>query len=88
MDRPHVISYIPTVASDNVLTLGADEVRHEIQYYDRFGNPTVKVQHGFSAYGDDLFTLQEYDGIGRESNLWLPVTKMAVLMVRMSIQLR
>ena len=75
MDRPHVISYIPTVASDNVLTLGADEVRHEIQYYDLFGNPTVKVQHGFSPYGDDLFTLQEYDGIGRESNLWLPVTK-------------
>ena len=58
MDRPHVVSYIPTVASDNVLTLGADEVRHEIQYYDRFGNPTVKVQHGFSPYGDDLFTLQ------------------------------
>ena len=34
-----------------------------------------KAQHDFSPYGSDFFTLQEYDGIGRESNLWLPVTK-------------
>lgn len=73
--QPHVISFFPTVASDNILSLGVDSVRHEIQYYDYFGNPTVKVQHGFSPYGDDLFTLQEYDGLNRASNHWLPVSK-------------
>ena len=75
MGQPHVISFIPTVATDNILSLKGNEVRHEIQYYDYYGNPTVKVQHGFSPYGKDISTLQEYDGLGRESNLWLPVAK-------------
>lgn len=75
MEQPHVISYIPTIATDDVLSLGTDEVRHEIQYYDYFGNPTVKVDHGLSPFGNDLFTLQDYDGLGRASDLWLPVTK-------------
>ena len=75
MGQPHVISYIPTIATDDVLSLGTDEVRHEIQYYDYYGNPTVKVDHGFSPFGNDLFTLQDYDGLGRASDLWLPMTK-------------
>lgn len=35
----------------------------------------MKVDHGFSPFGNDLFTLQDYDGLGRASDLWLPVTK-------------
>ena len=49
--QPYVLSYVPTVATDDVLSLADDEVRHEIQYYDHFGNPTAKVQHGFSPWG-------------------------------------
>lgn len=52
--QPHVISFTPTVASSDVLSLSVDNVRQDIQYYDYFGNPTVKVQHGFLPYGDDL----------------------------------
>ena len=33
----------------------------------------MKVQHGFSPFGNDLFTVQDYDGLNRESKLWLPV---------------
>lgn len=32
--QPYVLSYVPTVATDDVLSLADDEVRHEIQYYD------------------------------------------------------
>lgn len=71
--QPYVLSYVPTVATDDVLSLADDEVRHEIQYYDHFGNPTVKVQHGFSPLGHDLITLQDYDALNRASKLWLPV---------------
>ncbi len=71
--QPYVLSYVPTVATDDVLSLADADVRHEIQYYDHFGNPTVKVQHGFSPFGNDLFTVQDYDGLNRESKLWLPV---------------
>ena len=70
---PYVLSYVPTVATDDVLSLADDEVRHEIQYYDHFGNPTAKVQHGFSPLGHDLITLQDYDALNRASKLWLPV---------------
>lgn len=41
--------------------------------YNHFGNPTVKVQHGFSPLGHDLITLQDYDALNRASKLWLPV---------------
>ena len=71
--QPYVLSYVPTVATDDVLSLADAEVRHEIQYYDHFGNPTVKVQHGFSPLGHDLITLQDYDALNRTSKLWLPV---------------
>ncbi|MCS2585134.1 DUF6443 domain-containing protein [Bacteroides sp. BFG-551] len=73
MTHPHVITFFPTVATDDLLSLSPDQLRHEIQYYDHFGNSTVKVFHGFSPLGNDLFTVQEYDGLHRESNLWLPV---------------
>ena len=71
--QPYVLSYVPTVATDDVLSLADAEVRHEIQYYDHFGNPTVKVQHGFSPLGHDLITLQDYDALNRAGKLWLPV---------------
>ncbi len=73
--QPHIISYTPTIASSDALSLGENQVRHEIQYYDRFGNPTENIKPGFSPLGGDLYTLQDYDGLNRESNQWLPVLK-------------
>lgn len=73
--QPHLITITPTVKSEQLAGLVAGEMREEVQYFDHWGNPTVKVQHGFSPYGDDLYTLTEYDGLNRESHLWLPVTQ-------------
>ena len=44
-----------------------------IQYYDGLGRPMQTVQKGITPTGSDLATYQEYDGIGRKSNSWLPV---------------
>ncbi len=44
-----------------------------IQYYDGLGRPIQTVQKGITPTGSDLATYQEYDGIGRKSNSWLPV---------------
>ena len=48
--QPYVISFIPRAGSSDIQSLGMDSVRQEIQYYDHFGNPNVKVQHGFLLY--------------------------------------
>ncbi len=72
--QPYVISFIPTAGSSDIQSLGMDSVRQEIQYYDHFGNPNVKVQHGFSPLGNDIFTLQAYDSLNRETNQWQSVS--------------
>lgn len=47
-----------------------------ISYYDGLGRPYQNVQKAVKAgtqTGSILATLQEYDGMGRQSNTWLPV---------------
>lgn len=44
----------------------------QIQYFDGLGRPVQSVQRVFTPSGDDLATLQEYDGVGREEFTWLP----------------
>lgn len=44
----------------------------KIQYFDGLGFPIETVQRKASPLGRDLITYQEYDGLRRESNLWLP----------------
>lgn len=44
----------------------------KIQYFDGLGRPSQTVLRGITPLGQDLTTLQEYDKLGRESNLWLP----------------
>ncbi|MBD8388717.1 DUF6443 domain-containing protein [Dysgonomonas sp. BGC7] len=46
----------------------------QIQYFDGLGRPVQTVQRGVTPSKLDLVSLQEYDGFGRESNVWLPGT--------------
>ena len=43
------------------------------QYYDGLGRPTEKVEHGVTPSGENLVHFQEYDGLGRDLQSWLPV---------------
>jgi len=44
----------------------------QIQYLDGLGRSVETVQVGITPSRNDLVTYQEYDGFGRESNVWLP----------------
>ena len=41
-------------------------------YYDGLGRPIQTVQQGITPLENDLVTLRQYDGFGRESRTWLP----------------
>ncbi|WP_197027659.1 DUF6443 domain-containing protein [Prevotella sp. 10(H)] len=43
-----------------------------IQYFDGLGRPEQVVQRGITPSVADLVSYQQYDGLGRESNSWLP----------------
>ena len=73
--QPCVITLTPTVSTDDLSQLHTCDYLREIQYFDHFGNPSLHISHGFTPYKTDLLTLQEYDGINRESKLWLPVAE-------------
>lgn len=45
----------------------------QVQYYDGLGRPTVLATGGLAPGGKYVYSLQEYDGNGRESTRWLPV---------------
>ena len=45
----------------------------EIQYFNGLGFPVQKVQKEITPFGDNLITMQEYDGMGRITKEWLPV---------------
>ena len=70
-----MITLTPTVSTDDLSQLHTCDYLREIQYFDHFGNPSLHISHGFTPYKTDLLTLQEYDGINRESKLWLPVAE-------------
>ena len=48
-----------------------------VQYYDGLGRPFQTLERAIkenTQTGSILATLQEYDAVGRESNVWLPVS--------------
>lgn len=45
----------------------------KINYFDGLGRPVETVLREASPLRKDILSLQEYDGVGRESNAWLPV---------------
>lgn len=64
-------NYIRTrTMRDNTGMLYSDK----IDYFDALGRPVQVVLKGASSSKKDIITLQEYDGIGRESNNWLPIS--------------
>ncbi|MDD3036930.1 RHS repeat domain-containing protein [Bacteroides sp.] len=70
--QPHMIKVIPRTRTTELSELNKEEMRREIQYYDRFGNPTLNILHGLAPDGSDLVKLQEYDPLNREFVSWLP----------------
>ena len=71
--HPHIITVTPRVKTSGLAGLSENQMRREIQYYDRFGNPNLNILHGLSPNGEDLVNLQTYDGLNRESFRYLPV---------------
>lgn len=69
----YVLSIKPTVATSDVSTLGVNESLQTVQYFDGLGRPIQTVQRGITPTMQDLATLTEYDGAGRENIQWLPV---------------
>ncbi|MBQ0103981.1 MAG: hypothetical protein KBS99_07410, partial [Prevotellaceae bacterium] len=43
-----------------------------VQYYDGLGRPSVLAAGGANTSGKYLYTMTEYDNMGRESKTWLP----------------
>ncbi|MBE6284304.1 MAG: RHS repeat-associated core domain-containing protein, partial [Mediterranea massiliensis] len=48
-----------------------------IDYYDGLGRIAQENSRGITPGGNDLVTLHEYDGFGRESKVWLPTPSSA-----------
>ena len=71
--QPHIITVTPRIKTSGLAGLSENQMRREIQYYDRFGNPNLNILHGLSPNGEDLVNLQSYDGLNRESFRYLPV---------------
>ena len=70
--QPHVISLTPLKKTSSTSSLKEDEQLLEIQYFDHLGEPTERIQRSITPGGNNLITIQEYDGIGRELREWLP----------------
>ena len=50
---------------------GTNKVK-SVQYYDGLGRPNVLASNGVNTSGKYLYTMTEYDNMGRESKAWLP----------------
>ncbi|MDR0939247.1 MAG: DUF6443 domain-containing protein, partial [Mediterranea sp.] len=67
-------STTPTVANLSIATaLNTVNSTQSVEHFDGLGRLVQSVQRAGSPSGRDLVTLQEYDGMGRESKRWLPV---------------
>uniref|UniRef100_UPI003341BE11 DUF6443 domain-containing protein n=1 Tax=Dysgonomonas capnocytophagoides TaxID=45254 RepID=UPI003341BE11 len=54
------------------LSIDGSKYIDAIQYFDGLGRPIEKIQRGITPKTKDLISVQEYDGIGRDSKSWLP----------------
>jgi len=68
----YILTITPTVATSDVSGLGVNESLQTIAYFDGLGRPIQTVQRGITPTKQDLATLTEYDGAGREQFQWLP----------------
>jgi RHS repeat-associated protein len=68
----YILTITPTVATSDVSGLGVNESLQSVQYFDGLGRPIQTVQRGITPSKQDLATLTEYDGAGREQFQWLP----------------
>lgn len=72
-----VKTILPTVASTTTSGLTVNNSITTYQYYDALGRPFQTLQLGATPNQLDLVSHQEYDALGRESLLWLPVSATA-----------
>ena len=68
----YILTITPTVATSDVSGLGVNESLQTVQYFDGLGRSIQTVQRGITPTKQDLATLTEYDGAGREQFQWLP----------------
>ena len=68
----YIITSVPLVEK-TTSTLGARDELTTIQYFDGLGRPVETVQRAITPTSKDLVTLTEYDAVGNEHRLWLPI---------------
>jgi RHS repeat-associated protein len=66
-----IVKRISRIAESAISDNAVNEMIN-VTYFDGLGRPVQTIQHGISPSFKDLVILQEYDGLGRESNTWLP----------------
>ena len=60
--------------TETMLDASGNKKITSVQYYDGLGRPSLAVQNGINNSSSvSNYTLQEYDGCGRESKSWLPI---------------
>lgn len=61
------------VVSETMLNEDGSRSIKSIQYYDGLGRPSILAENGDNSSGKYLYTMTEYDQMGRESRIWLLV---------------
>jgi len=72
-NQNYIIVTTPTTQLSKVDQINDNNSNSIIQYFDGLGRPIQTVQRGITPTMQDLATLTEYDGAGRENIQWLPV---------------
>ena len=62
------------IVSETMLNASGSQSIRSVQYYDAYGRPRILASGGASPSGKYLYTMAEYDSLGRESRTWLPAT--------------
>ena len=75
LGQTQAVSYVDGKITVDRKIEGDVDVLTQIQYFDGLGRPIQTVQRGVTPSKSDLVTYQEYDPVGRESNVWLPTAK-------------
>ena len=60
------------IVSETMLNANGTNSIKSVQYYDGLGRPNVLVAGGANSSGKYLYSMTEYDQMGRESRTWLP----------------
>ncbi|WP_338841187.1 DUF6443 domain-containing protein [Flavobacterium ginsenosidimutans] len=73
-DDNYIYSAVPKkpVLLQNYSTLTKDDISQNVTYFDGLGRPVQKTAIGQGSSGEDLVTLLDYDGLGRQVTEYLP----------------